>query len=196
MMKINNVQPRSKWKLPLVIVVIVAVVAVGAVFIHARLDSNKNSKQYVSAGQNTKGEQSDTKSSGADSSSTSSGNSVAEPGDSKSSTGSSTDTSSTSLIDPSGDFVSAHTISLADHPSLTSVCNTSPGASCKIVFTNGSTSKSLPLQTTDRGGSTYWNSWTPSSIGLAAGNWQIQAIASINGQTKSSADALPLKVSE
>lgn len=100
---------------------------------------------------------------------------------------------STVLISPSGTFVSAHKNVPSTAP-LSSVCNTSSGATCSIVFTMNSTTKSLPAQTTDRGGATYWNSWTPNSIGLTSGVWKVAAVASLNGQTKTTADALDLEV--
>ena len=116
-----------------------------------------------------------------------------QPGDQKSSSSGST---GGTLLSPAGDFVSAHK-NVPSSASLSSVCNTTAGATCKISFTStNGTVKSLDSQTTDRGGSTYWNSWSPKAIGLTTGSWTVQAIASLNGQTKTSSDALPLEVSE
>jgi len=100
----------------------------------------------------------------------------------------------TTLLVPTGDFVSAHHISQSS--ALTSVCNTTPGATCTIVFTKDGDSKSLTAQTTDSNGSTYWNNWTPQGKGLAPGTWQIQAIATLNGQSKTASDAMNLVVSQ
>jgi hypothetical protein len=97
------------------------------------------------------------------------------------------------LLDPTGNFVSAHK-NVPKSASLSSVCNTTSGAECKIVFTNGSTSKSLTSQTTDSNGSTFWNSWSPEDIGLTSGSWQVQAIATLNGQSKTSTDAMKLEI--
>lgn len=119
---------------------------------------------------------------------------AAQPGDQKSSSGSST---VTNLLAPSGDFVSAHGTSaypIKSDAQLTSVCNTSPGAMCIISFSSAGFTKSLPEQTTDRGGSTYWNNWTPKSIGLTPGSWQVKAVAISGSQTKEAVDALELVI--
>lgn len=118
---------------------------------------------------------------------------TAQPGDNKSSIGGGGGTVPDLLI-PSGDFVSAHHISL--DTAITSVCNTSPGANCVITFSANGDTKSLPTEVADRGGSAYWNDWTPSGIGLAAGSWQVQAIASLGGQTKTALDAMKLVISQ
>lgn len=112
-----------------------------------------------------------------------------QPGDNKSGTGSDVPVV---LLAPTGNFVSAHKADQA--ASLSSVCNTTPGVSCQIVFTQNGVVKSLPIQTTDRGGSVYWNGWTPKSIGLVPGTWQVQAVASQGQQSKLTTDALPLEV--
>ena len=99
-------------------------------------------------------------------------------------------------LEPTGDFVSSHGTNqpVPRSAAMESVCTSTPGASCVISFTQGSVTKSLPAQTTDKGGSTYWNQWTPQTYGLTAGSWTITATATLNGQTKSATDALPLKV--
>lgn len=99
------------------------------------------------------------------------------------------------VIAPTGNFVSAHKNVPLDAP-LSSVCNTTAGARCVITFTSGNTKKSLPEQPTDRGGTAYWNSWTPKSIGLTPGEWKIQAVATLGEQTKSADDALTLEVTQ
>jgi cytoskeletal protein RodZ len=96
------------------------------------------------------------------------------------------------LDTPSGNFVSSHHVAATD--SVTSACNTNPGATCTLTFTNGSTIKSLPTKSADAGGAAYWN-WTPQSIGLSTGTWQIKATASQSGQQQSANDALSLEVS-
>src|SRR6266511_1994398 len=75
--------------------------------------------------------------------------------------------------------------------SLQSVCNTSAGATCQMIFTNGGTTKSLPAQVTDRGGAAYWT-WTASQIGLTAGTWTVQATATAGSQSKSATDTISL----
>jgi hypothetical protein len=99
----------------------------------------------------------------------------------------------TSLVVPSGDFVSAHHVSLST--TIASVCNTTPAASCSITFTNGSLTKSLPATTVDSNGAAYWDNWTPEGIGLTAGTWQIQAVATLGDQSKNASDASSLVVS-
>jgi len=110
------------------------------------------------------------------------------------SAGSSTSSNSSSLIAPYGDFVSNH------HPSSTtsynevSVCNTTPGASCYIEFTNGQTVKQLPAQTVDGDGATSWSWNVFSDAHLTSGSWLITAVASINNSIKSTNDQLELIV--
>ena len=55
--------------------------------------------------------------------------------------------------------------------------------------------KSLPAQTTDAGGATYWN-WKLQDYGLTAGTWKITAIAKLNGQTQTATDATNLEISQ
>jgi cytoskeletal protein RodZ len=117
--------------------------------------------------------------------------STAQPGDQKSSTSGSV---AATLLAPSGDFVSSHHVSSST--TLVSVCNTTPGATCQIKFSDGSQTISLPAQTADRGGSAYWDNWTPAQYGITAGSWKITAYATLNGQTKSSQDSLELAVTQ
>lgn len=116
--------------------------------------------------------------------------STSQPGDNKSDDGGGQTT--LSLISPTGNFVSDHHVTI--NTPINSVCNTAPGARCTIKFTSGSSSINLPTETTDRSGAAYWNGWTPQSIGLAPGTWQIQAIASLGGQAKASSDVMGLVV--
>lgn len=112
--------------------------------------------------------------------------------------GTSAQSSTLSLYVPSGNFVSNHHPNLSGSPApntIASVCNTTPGASCKIVFSKDGVTKELPSQVTDANGSAYWT-WKLQDIGLTAGSWKIQAIASLNGQTKDASDALDMVVAE
>ncbi len=100
------------------------------------------------------------------------------------------------LYAPYGDFVSNHHPNLNGSPAPsqeTSVCNTTPGAKCSIKFTKGSVTTSLPSQTTDSKGSTYWT-WDVKKAGLTSGNWIIEAVATLNGKIKTTHDPLPLSV--
>jgi hypothetical protein len=132
-----------------------------------------------------------------------SGNTNASPGaksDSSSSNSSNKPiaSSTATLFTPTGDFISNHHPNLSGSPapnSMSSVCDTTPGASCKITFTQGSTTKALASQTTDANGSTYWY-WKLQDIGLGVGSWKVQAIANLNGQAKTASDAMDLVVAQ
>lgn len=104
------------------------------------------------------------------------------------------DTATTAvLITPIGNFVSSHHVTMSTP--IASVCNTTSGATCVISFVANGVTKSLTTEMTDSTGAAYWNSWTPKSIGLSVGSWQVQATAQLNGQSKSATDALTLEVS-
>lgn len=97
---------------------------------------------------------------------------------------------------PFGAFVSNHAPSMGETPSRNaenSSCQTTAGASCTIQFTKAGVTKSLASQVTDANGVTTWN-WTPQSIGLEQGTWEIQAIAKLGSQTKTATDSIKLQV--
>lgn len=105
--------------------------------------------------------------------------------------------SDTTLLEPNGTFVSNHRPNLSGSPrpnDMQSSCVTTPGVSCRITFTNGAIVKSLPTRTTDAGGGAYWQ-WKLQDIGLTAGVWRVDAIASSGSQTKSVSDTIELVVS-
>ena len=119
-----------------------------------------------------------------------------------SSTNTSSSTSSNSnltLIAPTGSFVSNHNPVLSNPRMDTeqSTCNTTPGASCNIVFTNTSTNAviSLGSKIADFGGAVYWT-WTLQGVGLTQGSWKIMAVANLNQQSKSTSDQLLLNISQ
>jgi cytoskeletal protein RodZ len=146
--------------------------------------------QAKTAGQATKGEQSTSNSKSSSKAGSSSQTSNQKSGDAEASV-------SETLRAPSGNFVSNHHPNLSGSPApsrITSVCNTNPGASCKITFTKDGVTKSLPTQTIDGGGSTYWD-WKLQDIGLTAGSWKIVAVATLGNQTMTAGDALNLEVS-
>lgn len=102
------------------------------------------------------------------------------------------------LYTPRGPFVSDHRPNLSSHPAPNrenSVCSTTSGATCQIVFTKDGVTKKLPSQMTDAGGATYWNGWKLQDVGLTAGGWKITAVAKLGSQTVTADDALPLTVS-
>jgi hypothetical protein len=107
-----------------------------------------------------------------------------------------TNNGSTELAAPSGTFVSNHAPSLGNssRSQESSVCNTTPGATCVISFTMGSTTKTLDSKVADDNGAASWD-WSPGGLGLSAGSWTIKATATRDGQSKSSQDSLPLNVS-
>lgn len=103
----------------------------------------------------------------------------------------------TTLVQPTGDFVSSHHASLSSSSGgqESSTCNTTPGASCVIKFSQGSVTKSLPAKTADSGGAAYWT-WTPSDVGLTTGSWKVTAVAILGSQQSTATDALTLEVSQ
>lgn len=100
-------------------------------------------------------------------------------------------------LDPIGSFVSNHYPNLSGSPrpnSIASTCTTTPGASCKIVFTMGSVVKELASKSTDQNGNTEWN-WTLQSIGITEGTWKIKAIATNGNLSSNSSDSIDMVVS-
>ncbi|HWB38944.1 MAG TPA: hypothetical protein VG604_01765 [Candidatus Saccharimonadales bacterium] len=87
-----------------------------------------------------------------------------------------------SLLTPTGNFISSNQVS--SNTVIASVCNTTPGATCQIVFTDGDQQESLPAEVTDTNGAAYWN-WTPAKYSLGQGSWSVKAIATLKDQTKS-----------
>ncbi len=119
-----------------------------------------------------------------------------QPSSAKADTGNDTNTK---LMAPIGNFVSTHHPNLSNNPPgssfLTSVCTTNPGATCQIIFTSGSVTRQLPAETTDAGGSAYWNNWKLQDYNITEGTWTIQAKATLGSQVEISNDALSLEVS-
>lgn len=111
----------------------------------------------------------------------------------KSSSASQSSTGS-SLAAPYGSFVSNHRPGQngANMTEL-SQCITTPGATCYIKFTQDDVVKTLPEKTADASGSMFWE-WSINDAGLTSGKWVITAIASLNGQSKSTTDQLNLEV--
>jgi len=103
---------------------------------------------------------------------------------------SSSGNNNSTLTAPFGSFVSNHNPNLnnsAQDFELSS-CETTAGASCYIAFTNNSGSTiSLPTETTDTQGVASWN-WYVSDKGFTVGTWHIKAVATLNGQTKTTSD--------
>ena len=141
-------------------------------------------------------------SSNSPSSSSNKGNSLASPSSNQTSTdtsakaGTATSGNNSPLLVPYGNFVSNHNPGQDGAPTTeTSVCITTPGASCYIKFTNGDgVVKTLAAGTVDSTGAVYWNNWDVKTAGFTNGTWQIEAVASLNDQTKSTKDDKPLQV--
>jgi len=183
-------KPNKARIIAFIIVVALVVLGVGTVLaLHHGAKKqgviNSPAKPATTASQNTKGEPAP--------STPAQPEPTTQPGDNKSNEGGGqTADPSTPLQDPANSsFAGNH------HPGPTetvqSVCNTSPGASCTISFTKDGATKSLPTQTTDRGGATYWT-WSPQGLGLSPGTWHITATATLGSQTKTASDVLDLMV--
>lgn len=100
------------------------------------------------------------------------------------------------LAEPFGTFVSNHKPNLDGSPAPSqeqSVCNTTPRATCYIQFSKDGMIKKLEAQVTDPNGAVYWT-WDVKQSGFTQGSWQITAIASLDGQTKTVNDVLLLEV--
>lgn len=190
----NNKKPVSpKLRAAIISCAIIAVLIIVGILVYILL-FHQAAPAPTTANQNTKGESAQNSNNNTSTKISNGTGNTSQPGDNKSSNGGSTTT--TKPDQPTGDFVSNHKPGQNGSPlTESSVCNTSPGASCQISFSMDSTTISLPKQTTDRGGATYWNDWTPAQLGLTPGDWQVRAIATMNGQTSTTVDATKLTVS-
>lgn len=156
----------------------------------------------VTASQDTKGEVTTTTNPANTTNNTSSSTSQSstpgsQPGDNKANTGGTNPAPTTTLTAPTGVLVSTHHANLNGSPApnqLNSNCSTVSGATCQIIFTKDGVTKSLPAQVTDRGGSTYWNSWKLQDVGLTVGQWHVQAKATLGSQVATYDDAMNLDV--
>jgi hypothetical protein len=99
---------------------------------------------------------------------------------------------------PYGNFVSNHHPNLDGAPApstVESVCNTTPGALCRIDFTNADgIVKTLENRKADVNGAVYW-SWDVAKAGLTVGPWKITVTATLNGQSKTANGTQNLEVS-
>jgi hypothetical protein len=107
------------------------------------------------------------------------------------------DVTNHTLIAPTGTFVSNHFPGQnGSSTTEASVCNTSPGATCYIKFTNvvtGDTTQ-LAAQVTDARGTTSWYWDVSQDAHLSAGQWKVMAVATLGSQTKTATDTLNLTV--
>lgn len=74
-----------------------------------------------------------------------------------------------------------------------SACQTTPGATCYIEFTQNGLTRKLDAKTADNNGLVVWD-WDIKDAGLSSGQWEIIAVASLNGQVKTSSDPSPLEI--
>jgi hypothetical protein len=60
-----------------------------------------------------------------------------------------------------------------------------------------STVKTLTAQKVGSSGSVYWQ-WDAASAssGLTPGSWTVSAVATLNGQTRTAADSIPLEIKQ
>lgn len=125
------------------------------------------------------------------------GNDQSSSVDSQNQADNSSTVSDHTLTAPTGNFVSNHFPGQNNSPTTeASTCNTTSGAACYIMFTNIDTGQitQLPSQLTDAKGSTSWYWDTKSDAHLTSGRWKVTAVATLNGQTKRTDDALNLTI--
>lgn len=171
-----------------VLILILLLIAGAILYVRGSENRTKAENTAQTGSQSTKGEAGSSKGAQSSSQADTETTNDTQPGDAKSTI----DGTAGALLAPSGNFVSAHHV--PGNQQISSVCNTTPGATCKIEFSQGTITKSLPAETADKGGSAYWNAWSPDSIGLSAGTWNIKATSTLNGASQSAVDALPLEV--
>lgn len=91
------------------------------------------------------------------------------------------ETNTNTLVPPSGTFVNLYNADA--NTQMSSICNTTPGASCQIIFTKSSTTIALQAKTSDSSGAATW-AWTPNQVGLTSGSWHIVATSRLGSQVK------------
>ena len=103
--------------------------------------------------------------------------------------------SGTQLETPFGQFVSDQNPSLSNSSQQfeESICETTSGATCYIEFVKaGSSTITLPAQTTNSQGVTSWD-WYLNKEGFTPGTWQITAVATLGSQTKSASESMTVQ---
>lgn len=186
--KNKNNRAHKRWLLILGLLVLVAALAITILESTDVIDLNGNKKQTADStiGQQTKGEPQEIAADEQTPPPNNNSNSKNEVGNGQ----------SQKLRKPSGTFVSNHEPNLSGKPApnlIESVCVTTPSATCVITFTKDGVTKSLPEQTADAEGATYWT-WKLQDHGLTEGDWQVQAQATLGDQEESATDPIKLKV--
>jgi len=180
----------KKWR---IVLAVLAVLLLGLAVFWYKTDSKHKlttipSKPYSSSDNSQSSPKTDT-----NSSSGSTGSSASESVKTPSS--SPAQTSDVTLVAPFGSFVSNHYPGKNGSPTTEqSVCNTTAGATCYLQFTKDGVTKKLDAKVADSSGSAFWE-WNVKDAGFTAGSWQITAVATLNGQTKSTTDQINLEVS-
>lgn len=105
--------------------------------------------------------------------------------------------SGTTLAAPSGTFVSHHRPSISGNGGPTELFSScvveTPGASCSISFTKGTVVKRLEKKTVDSDNTASWQ-WDINEIGITAGDWTIEAIATYGDEKQATKDPVKLEV--
>jgi|GEM_PF-1662247 len=94
---------------------------------------------------------------------------------------------SATLAKPTGQTLNKHTISLSsndlqNNAAMTTSCQTVIGGLCGLTFSGpGGAVKQVDPSATQSGGNQF--DWNAKTLGLAPGTWQVQLLATYNGQT-------------
>ncbi len=190
-----NTKPKPPSRKPLLIglgmLVILSLVVLGALYFTNRLPFwQRTTASHTTGNSYTKGEPA-TPSTSTDQSNTDKTNSESKTDEPDSNN---TPPITGDLVAPWGTYSNEQQASLSDNKEMVSTCNTTPGATCQVIFTNGTLTKSLEVRNTDAGGAVYW-SWQPKNIGLTVGTWHETMKATLGTQTKTSSnDPLVLEV--
>jgi cytoskeletal protein RodZ len=191
----KSARERFSWKMLTILGVLVVVLAVVVLYSTGHVSFHKSRIAPVIPSTNPAPKSSSTNKTDKSTVSNSGSAQTTNPTDTSQKAGTPSATNTTPPIEPTGTFVSNHYPGKNGDPTTEqSVCNTTPGATCFIQFTQGSVVKLLAPQTVGSDGATYW-SWdakAATSIGLTAGSWNVSAVASLNGQTQTSDDAIAL----
>lgn len=165
----------------ILVTIVSIVIAVGAgVAIYYSVANNNVAYYNTHPAQQRIGNKSTTESNTAQPSSTA--NSSANDTTAKADAGSTSQTSG-SLQTPFGQFVSNDDPAIGSYEE--SECETTPGATCYIEFTNSSGNTiSLQKETANAQGVAAWGWYVSGAKGFSPGAWKLQAIATQNGQTK------------
>jgi hypothetical protein len=98
----------------------------------------------------------------------------------------------TAVNTPTGNFVSSHRVN-SSASTIESICTTSLGATCEITFRKGDTILTLGKKQVNNNGTATWI-WTPASLALTSGSWEIMATATMGDKTSTAIDPLKLDV--